>query len=471
MFLSVKPVLSVVVGLFFAGYLGRHLGVTRYGNFTYALSFVTMFSVIANFGVNTVLQRECSAAGADVNKLFMNSVYLKTAFLFLTVLTVLAAAVLLGASPVILSLNVILSVYIIGLSLQNSFASVFKGTRDTSAIAIVDTSSQFIDIALIVSILWLGGMEIGIAWGKVALVVLGLVLYLILFRRKFGLVASPFDPGMAKRFLQSGFYITVITVFLPVYHQIGPVILGSISGMKNVGIYQAANGFVDKLLMFAMPFNEAVFPIMAGSVLKLGDRDSGVDFHFYFKTILILASGAWIGTYYAGPMLVDLFFGPEYAEARGIVRIMAVSIGFRVINNFCGTIFLARRNERVSSFLVAVQAAILVCFCFLLIPRLGAAGVAYAFVAAEGISLVMRIALIGRMEMLPMPDVLWKFRKFWGFVGVFILLNGFSAYIDMKPIYNLVFLPLFPMLMFMFGIMNWKDILAFKKKVLEKNPS
>ena len=388
-FLSVKPVLSVVLGLFFAGYLGRHLGVEHYGTFTYALSFVTMFSVIANFGVNTILQRECAAPGADVSKLFMNSVYLKTFFLFLTVLTVIAATVLLGGSPIILSLNVIISVYVVGLSLQNSFAAVFKGTRDARAIAVVDMSTQFIDVLLIVSILWLGGMEIGIAWGKVSMVAVGLILSFFIFRRKFDFRVSPFDSGIAKRFLQSGFYITVITVFLPVYHQIGPVILGRISGMNTVGIYQAANGFADKLLMFAMPFNEAVFPLMAGSCIKLGDENSEVDFHYYFNAILILAAGAWIGTYYAGPMLVDLFFGHEYAGARSIIRILAVSIGFRFVNYFCETILLARRNERISSLLVIVQVVINVLLCIALIPRFGTAGVAYAFVIAEGIKLAM----------------------------------------------------------------------------------
>ena len=67
-----------------------------------------------------------------------------------------------------------------------------------------------------------------------------------------------------------------------------------------------------------------------------------------------------------------------------------------------------------------------------------------------------------------MQKVLWKHKKFWCLLGAFILINAFSAFIDMKPAYNLAFLPLYPILLLMFGILSWNDIKNLKIKIFGK---
>jgi len=466
LFLSVKPVLSLAIGVFFAGYLGRHLGVTRYGNLNYSLSFVTLFSFTANFGVNTVLQRECAYASADINKLVMNAIYVKACLSCLTLVAVIAATALVGGGAPFVYLNLILVFYVIGMSLQNTFRSVFLGRRDAKLIAAVDLISQFLDVFVIVGILSAGGLEISVASGKVFVVGVALLLYIYFFGRKFGIRASSFDVGTAKGFMKSGFYITIITVMLPIYYLIGPVILGNMAGPRHVGIFQAANGFVEKLLELAMPFNEAIFPVMAGGKFNGGSEESSVDFFFYLKLSLLLAAIAWIGTYYVGPVLVVLFFGREYVSAQEVIRILAMSVGLRFVNNFLGTIFLARKKEKISSFLIGLQVSVYVLLCVVFVgQQLGAKGVGYAFVASEGLALVMRMWVLGRIESLPVLMILRRLKHFWYFVAISAFINLLVSKNTLEPIYCLAVLPVFPVLMLILGVTNLRELVAIKNKV------
>jgi O-antigen/teichoic acid export membrane protein len=403
--LSFNPILNIIVGVFFAGYIGRHLGVDRYGNFTYALSFVSLFGFVANFGITTMLQRECAQPSADINALFMNAIYLKSLFLVVTVLAVVCGSLLSHANPTILHLNLVLAFYVVGMSLQNSFASVFKGRSEMKPIAAVNTTSQLADVAICVAVLWFGGKEIGVAYSKLAVTVLGVLLYFLLLRRRVALHPVAVDRRLARRFLDSGFYITLITIFYPLY-QVGPVILGaSVAGPRAVGLYQAANGFVDRLLRLLGPLNDAVFPIFAASRVDKG-RSREADFYFYLKAVLILAVGAWIGTRYVGPSLIAIFFGREYAEAQVIIRIMAISIGFRVVSNFAGALLLARGHDRPCALIVGATVAIYLVGCVLMIPRWGAAGIAYSFVICEVASFAMLVGYVVAQDLFPTGGVL-----------------------------------------------------------------
>jgi O-antigen/teichoic acid export membrane protein len=456
--LSFNPVLNIVVGVFFAGYIGRHLGVDRYGNFNYSLSFVSLFAFVANFGITTVLQREVAQPSADVNALFMNSVYLKSLFLLLTLVAVFLGSFAIHANPTIFHLNMILAFYVAGMSLQNSFASVFKGRSDMKPIAAVDITYQLADVAICVAVLFFGGKEIGIAYGKLGVIVLALLLYLAFLRRRVALRPVALDPSLARRFLDSGFYITLITVFYPLYHQVGPVILGASSaGPRAVGLYQAANGFVDRLLRFTQPLNDAVFPIFALSREDKG-RSRDQDFYFYFKAVLILAVGAWIGTHYAGPLLIAIFFGPEYAEAQVIIRIMAIAIGLRFVNNFAGTLLLARGHDRPCALIVGANVALHVVVCLLVIPRWGAVGIAYAFVISETIGLVMRVAYVLGEKLFPTEGIV---RRSFGLLLVVLAFGAFNWVHDDLPspvASNLALIAAYPFALLAFRVIEWGDL-------------
>ncbi len=455
--LSVKPILGVVVGVFWAGYIGRHLGVDRYGNFSYALSFVQLFGFIANFGITTMLQREVAQPGADVNKLFVNSIYLKGAFLTFTVAAIVAGSLLVRVNATLLWLNVILAFYVSGMSIQNSFASVFKGRSDMKPVAAVDATSQLADVAICATVLWFGGKEIGIAYCKVAVISLAVCIYFYFLSRRVDLHWVPLDRALAWRFLTSGSYITLITVFQPGY-QLGPVMLGhSASGPRAVGLYQAANGLVERLLQFTQPINDAVFPIFAASRDDKG-RSRQADFLFYLRAVLILATGAWIGTYFVGPFLISLFFGREFAAAQIVIQILGISTGIRIVNRFAGALLLARGHDRACASIVGANVAVHVGMCALLIPRLGAVAIAYAFVTSEVVCFALMFGYIVARDLFPAEGVLGLGASMAAVVLAFTAACWATHGLAPRLWPSLALVAAYPLVLFACRVLAWSDV-------------
>jgi O-antigen/teichoic acid export membrane protein len=290
----------------------------------------------------------------------------------------------------------------------------------------------------------------------------------VFLRSRFVLRPVPLDRTLTRRFLDSGFYITLITVFYPIYQQVGPVILGgSTAGPRAVGLYQAASGFVERLLMFAAPINDAVFPIFALSKEDKG-RSREADFYFYLKAVLILAIGAWIGTYYAGPLLVSFFFGTEYHPAQEIIRIMAACVGLRFVNNFLGTLLLARGHDRQCAFIVGGQVAFHVAMCYLMVPRTGAVGIAYAFVFSEAVGLVMRVVYVLGESLFPTKEIVRRTAGLACVVVVFVLVNWVYTSLRAPAVAGLALIGTYPLALLAFRVIEWNDFLRMKRVVFRE---
>ncbi len=134
-------------------------------------------------------------------------------------------------------------------------------------------------------------------------------------------------------------------------------------------------------------------------------RSRQADFLFYLRAVLILATGAWIGTYFLGPFLISLFFGREFAAAQIVIQILGISTGIRIVNRFAGALLLARGHDQACASIVGANVAVHVWMCALLIPRLGAVAIAYAFVTSEVVCLALMFGYIVARGLFPVEGV------------------------------------------------------------------
>lgn len=471
--LSVAPVLSLIIGIGFTGYLARHLGVESYGNLYYSISFVSMLAFTANFGVNTVIQREVAVKDADVNLLFQHGLFIKLLLSVVTAIAIIVTSLVTNVSGVLLKLNFILILYVIFDSVRLSFTSVFKGTMNVKPISYMDLTTQIIEIIVIIVLLAIGGKEIAIAFGKIFVILISIGGLCYYYVNKYKVKIIKIDSKRVTWFLYSGVFITIVTIVSPFYQSIGVVILGNISGIKAVGIYQASMGLIEKLLMLTMTLNDAVFPVFAGSLFRLGDSNSAIDFYFYLKIILILALGAFIGTYFVGPMLVGIFFGEEYFDAKNIIRILSVVVGLRFLNSFGGMILVARKKEIIVGIIVAFQLIVHVLFCYYLIPMYGVAGLAYAFIIAETIGLCICYCFIYIIEKLYYKIFIYLINRVICVLIFVVFIIYFSNKTNFEPKYNFVINIIYFIIsicsIIFFKVVTLSEILELPNKIYGKN--
>ena len=94
--LTLEPLISGVVSIALSGFVATRLGLIGYGQFTFSLSFVILFSVIANLGMNDVLTRAIARQPDDIATLWSSVISAKLVLLVLYVGTVIVAGYALG---------------------------------------------------------------------------------------------------------------------------------------------------------------------------------------------------------------------------------------------------------------------------------------------------------------------------------------------------------------------------------------
>ena len=94
-------VLQKLMSFVYFTLLARHLGAEFLGQYYFAISFATMFSVAMDFGLSTVLIREVAKKQFEVEKLFQQIFSLKIILSLITALVIIALDLLLFSSDAV----------------------------------------------------------------------------------------------------------------------------------------------------------------------------------------------------------------------------------------------------------------------------------------------------------------------------------------------------------------------------------
>lgn len=156
------------------------------------------------------------------------------------------------------------------------------------------------------------------------------------------------------------------------------LILGGLTGTSAVGIYGAAATFSE--ILWIVPGAVAQVSFRRAGIAQSADAGRRAR-HAALGVTTVMA----VGLALAGPPIIDIFFGPDYAEATSLLWVLLVAslpmasyqLDVSVLNGL-GRLHDASRATLASSGLLAI-------LCLAFIPRWGALGAAYASLCAYSV--------------------------------------------------------------------------------------
>ncbi|HMO77683.1 MAG TPA: flippase [Candidatus Paceibacterota bacterium] len=358
-------------------YIARTLGPTNYGELSYGLSFIALFSFIASLGIDSVLYREIIKYPEQKNKLLGTALGIKfVASFFTSLLTIGVAWVFSPPDVSFLIISILSATYVLhifgiisyefGAVVNNkpvSFLSFFV----TVVVNLLKVSSIFFDkgvlyLAIIIVI-------------ETLLYAIG---YIYIRHRTFGSLRQwQFDTTVAKRLLLDSWPFILTSAFAVVYARIDQVMLKNLINATEVGIYDAAVRLTE--LWYFIP------SIIVGTLFPAIINAKKTGHSLYRKRILALfallglLSGliALTVSILAGP-IVKLVFGNGFILTIPVLQIyvwalIPISLGIVVQH------YLLTENARMYLFLMSLAGVIFnVVGNFLLIPKYQAYGAAIA---------------------------------------------------------------------------------------------
>lgn len=391
---SSYQILLVITPLITTPWLSRTIGAEGNGIFTYTQTIANYFVMastlgLANYGVRIIA--ECGDNRDRRSLIFWQTITMSIIVGFIVFLAYILYSITLGSSYRVYF--AIWGLWVLGSVGDTSW--LFFGCQEFKLPTIRSSITRLISVAIILLYVhnpndtWIYVFAISSAY-----FVNSIFLWPFVFR-----YINWKQPTLKDSFSH---LIPNIALFIPVlatslYTLMDKVMLGSIAGMTQVGLFDYAEKTAKMPLSVITALGAVVLPRMSSMISegKIEECKSLVgDTMWFMQTCAIAIS---FGISAVAPEFVPLFFGEGYAELVTLMRLLSTLLPLICATNVIGVQWLLPlHHDKEFTLSVLFGAGVDIIFNISLIDRYGALGAAVATIFAEIIVLIIQSIYVSK---------------------------------------------------------------------------
>lgn len=324
-----EKILRMFVGLFVGIWVARYLGPEQFGLFSYAQSFVGLFTAIATLGLDGIVVRELVKDETRRDELLGTAFWLKLMGAFV-VLSVLAIAVNFTSNDT--STNVLVFIIASATIFQSFnvvdmyFQSRVMGKQIVYANVISLLLSSIVKIVLILNEASLIAFAWTIVFDSVVLAI-GYVYFYLKNNSKLRLQNLTFKRETALSLLKDSWPLILSGIVLMIQARIDQVMLQEMIGSKEVGYYSAAMRLIEAFAFVPMILNGSIFPALVNAK-KVSQTLYRERFLNYYRLSFLLFLLVAIPIFLFSEKIVVMLYGVAYQPAGFLLSLMAIRLFF-----------------------------------------------------------------------------------------------------------------------------------------------
>jgi O-antigen/teichoic acid export membrane protein len=356
------------------------LGAESLGQFVFAMTLAQTVGMLVDFGMNPILVREAVRDGGwalfktfATLKLGLALVAGSTAFVLGWVIfgyrdnAALSVALALGA--------------IISLSYLSLLFSLIRARQEMIYEALFTLGHRSAYLLLALPLLLIVGHVKGVLAAYALSGLLTVVALYAFVRRRYaesGQEAIPIDRSLLGQVIP----LVTIDVFTWIYLRIDALMLQTLKGYVEVGIYGAAHRLFEGLIVVPSVLAIAFFPRL---VQDLANKDKSKQMRLYVLAFLCLGAVTATALWPLSEPLLGLLYRrqDDFAASVRVFQILLITFGVLCINYPLTQIAIAAGRQKRYAWAVIGASAVNIGLNALVIPRYGARGAAAVTVATE----------------------------------------------------------------------------------------
>lgn len=368
-------VVSVVSTVIILGLVTRKFGEEGTGVFTLALTYISMFMLLSDFGFNAHMLRQ-----------------LKTEWRKLLGTRIVWAAVLMGISISILpllpiggdqfrQLIVLGSPIIFGSAIFVSTNLLFQANLRYD-LSVAATSAGTILNLLLVS--WFVNANFPITYLIFAQVLNWILIcwLALIFSRKITHSILPiFDINFSKKLIKSTWPIAATLGLNVVYFRADSFMIAYFKGVSDVGVYNIAYSVFQSALVLPTFIMNAYYPMMLKSFRDIKFVGAGIFFLSVFATVL---------TFLAAPLLIKVLTGEGFVGSAPSLQILSWGFPAYFLSALLMWVLVTKGRYKILLFIYTTGLLINLFLNFIFIPQYSFYGAAYITVISEYLILLMQ---------------------------------------------------------------------------------
>lgn len=387
---------SLLVSFFIGAWLARYLGPETYGVFNYAMAFSGLFGFISDLGINSILNRELIKFPEKRDELLGTSFYLKIVGGLIALLLSILSVLLFQTNPLIKLLVILFSFSFVLQSVNVIviyFQSEVKSKNNVKAVLVATIISSLLKISVIL-------LGYGIIWIVVIYVLDSFWQGLGFLRayKKCGLKIKKwhFNKGLACEILKNSWPLMLASAAGAIYLKIDQVIIGTLLGTREVGLYAAAVKLVEIWYFLPLIISSSLFPAIINAKKTSPELYKSRLKNFYILMTIIPILIAVPISIFAKP-IIYILFGSGYLESVNILQIYVWSSLGLFLSWAIGQYLTSENLVKTIFWLNCLAMIVNIILNFTLIPILGLSGAAWATLISY---LVVPLVIFIRSKML-----------------------------------------------------------------------
>ncbi len=370
---AVRMLSELFVGILVA----RYLGPEQYGLMNYVITFVTIFSTLAAFGLDHIEVRELAGDKAPKEAVLGTAFLLRLVFALVTVviITLTAHAFEADASArtmiLVYSFSIIFNSFYI---IRNYFAAIVKNKFVVRA----EIGRIFVGAILKVVLLLL---RAPLHWFVIAVTFDFVLLasgYVYAYYSQVGPLREwRFDRNISSYLIRQSFPLLLSGAAVIVYQRIDQIMLRNMLSNASAAYFSIADKFATLIMFLPVILSQTITPLLVR--MRAGNPELYRERRRQFvSTIFWLTMGLSILTCIFSHTLVMLTFGQNYSAAIPVLQVLAFRAVGMALSATSGQLIIIESLQKWAFARNLLGCVACIALNLVLIPRFGAVGSAWA---------------------------------------------------------------------------------------------
>lgn len=467
-FFMLSLVLQKVLSFVYFTFLARNLGVNATGQYFFAISFATMFSVLVDLGLSPLIIREVAKKTEEAKNWFYQIFSLKIIFAIITTLIILALNLILFYDDPVRDLIYISTAIVVIDSFTLLFYAVIRGQQSLKWESLGTIIFQIIIFAL--------GLSLMQTTNKVSVFILVMLCaslfnlfysaYVLIY--KFDVkIKFYFSKSLSRIILKTAWPFAMAAIFAKVYAYMDTFLLKIFLGDEVVGFYSIAYKITFALQFIPLAFVAALYPAFSNYFREDYEKLERV-FSRSFNYLAFISLPIAFGAIALAREIVSKLYTSEFNYSVLPLQILIASVPFLFVNFSLSSFLNASGREKINTRNLGLVMFFNVLFNLFAIPRFGLWGASLVSSLSTLLLFTLNFYCVSRIIK---PKFSHLFPILWSLLSAVLM---FLAVLYLKTQFHWLLTILFGAIVYLIfmlitGALKWRDITSIKDLLLKSS--
>jgi len=376
-------------------YVARILGATEYGKFTFALSFVSLFTVLGDLGLSSIIIRDFSQEHKN-EKEYATTIFVKFCLSVIALILTFITSFFITQDPIVQKVIWILMAFFF---IDGFFAIIYSFVRAHQKMeyeALIKTIQSVITVLMGFFVIFKIPSVVNLSYAYFFASLAVLIAVIVFFRFSFYISKLSFDAHYFKKILKNAWPLSLGFVGMWIYINLDSTMIGFLGHSSEVGWYNAAGRIVITVMtVSATLISNSFFPLLSKFFKESKEAFQRI-WNYYMEIMIVLAVPFMLGSVVLGKEIIGFLYGLEnYSPSVFIFQSLAIVTGISFLYYPYAIALIVADKQNQNFWIVCLGAIINIILNIILIPKYGFRASAISTIITTIITFLI-VALLSR---------------------------------------------------------------------------